>query len=264
MALTRYEEVAAHLRERIEAGEYPAGQKMPSVRTLTAVYDVSDGTIRQALRILEATGLVRTALKSGIIVRNRANRRRLTRASQISHDGAIYRFPAAAPEGEPWDAHGDPVASVEPVPADVAAALDLEPGTPTVRRRRVMSPRGEEPWDVIDTWIPPRVIDQAPAAGAPNPNEGGLRGGALARIEEAGHGPLSWEETARASTPTKEEADLLGISPHMPVMRILRVGYSAADGSPVECTAYVIPADRVEIHTSLTRGPSARWPVTYR
>jgi GntR family transcriptional regulator len=259
MPPTRYEETAAHLRQRIEDGDYEPGTKIPSVRTLAAIYDVSDATIRAALRVLEADGLVKTMSKSGIVVRERSGRRRLTRSSQISHDGRIYRFPAAAEQGEPWESHGSPVASIEPVPTDVAAIFGIEPGTPTARRRRVMSPQGEEPWDVIDSWIPPRVMAEAPQAAEPVTGPGGY----LARIEEAGHGPLSWEETARASMPTREEADLLGISPHMPVMRILRVGYSARDGQPAECSAYAIPADRIEIHTALTRGPSARWPVSY-
>lgn len=259
MTSTRYEETAAHLRERIEAGDYPPGSKFPSVRTLVVTYDVSDATIRAALRILEAEGLVKTVPKSGIIVRERGGRRRLTRSSQISHDGTMYRFPAAAEQGEPWTAHGKPKASVEPVPADVAAVFDLEPGTPVVRRRRVMSPEGEEPWDIIDTWIAPRIIALAPKAGEAVTGPGGY----LARIEETGHGPLSWEETARAAMPNREEAELLGISSLMPVMRILRIGISALDGLPAECSAYVIPSDRVEIHSSLTRGPSARWPVSY-
>ncbi|MFD5552037.1 GntR family transcriptional regulator [Streptomyces goshikiensis] len=259
MSATRYEETAAHLRERIKEGDYPPGTKLPSVRTLEATYDVSSGTIRAALRILEAEGLVKTVLKSGIVVRNQTSRRRLTRSSAITHDGTGYRFPAAAAVGEVWTPHGQPVASVEPVPADVAAVFGLDPGTPVVRRRRVMSPEGEDPWDVIDTWIPPRIITQAPQAGEPVTGKGGY----LARIEEAGHGPISWEETARADMPTKEESDLLGISTLMPVMRILRTGLSALDGLPVECSAYAIPADRVEIHSALQRADSAAWPVTY-
>ncbi|WP_328966260.1 GntR family transcriptional regulator [Streptomyces virginiae] len=259
MSPTRYEETAAHLRQRIEEGDYPPGSKIPSVRTLAAIYDVSDATIRAALRVLEAEGLVKTVSKSGIVVRERSGRRRLTRSSQISHDGKMYRFPAAAEQGEPWEAHGDPLASTEPVPADVAAVLGIEPGTPTARRRRVMSPQGEEPWDVIDSWIPPRIVAEAPQAAEPVTGTGGY----LARIEEAGHGPLSWEETARADMPSREEADLLGISPYMPVMRILRTAISARDGLPAECSSYVIPCDRIEIHSTLTRGPSARWPVSY-
>ncbi|MET8832027.1 GntR family transcriptional regulator [Streptomyces sp. NPDC004610] len=259
MSSTLYEETAARLRERIDAGEYPPGSRFPSVRTLVTDLGVSDATVRAALRILESQGLVKTRSKSGIVVRERSGRRRLTRASQISHDGKIYRFPAAAAQGEPWVPHGQPHTSEEPVPADIAEVFGLEPGTPVVRRRRVMSPQGEDPWDVIDTWIPPHIVAVAPKAAEAVTGQGGY----LARIEDTEHGPLSWEETARASMPSREEADLLGISPLMPVMRILRVGTSALDGRPAECSAYVIPADRVEIHSALTRGPSARWPVTY-
>lgn len=252
---TRYEDLAAQLRARILDGQLPPGERLPSVRALVAEHGVSDATVRAALRVLESEGLVRAAAKSGITVRERSGRRRLTRASQISHDANGYRFPAAGTER--WAPHGEPKASTEPVPADVAAVFGVEAGTPLFRRRRVMSPAGEDPWDVVDAWIAPHVADEAPAAVQPHPGPRGY----LARIEEAGHGPLTWEETARASMPTREEAELLGISPYMPVMRILRTGFSARDGRPAECSAYVIPADRIEIHTQLKRGPSARWPL---
>ncbi|MFE5541254.1 GntR family transcriptional regulator [Streptomyces sp. NPDC056519] len=260
MPSTRYEETAAHLRRRIEAGEYPQGSRLPSVRTLVTTYEVSGATIRAALRILESEGLVRAVLKSGIVVRGRRSRRGLAGARRISHDGTTYLFPlAAVREGEPPLLPGRPVTSFGHVPADVAAVLGVRAGARVVRRRVVLSPQGEEPWCLVDTWIPPRVVAAAPRSAWNRPGPGGY----VARIEEAGYGPLAWEEIARAAMPSREEAGLLGISPLMPVMRILRVGRSAQDGLPAECSAHVIPADQVELRSALVRGPSARWPVAY-
>lgn len=48
----------AHLRQRIEAGEFP--DLLPSERTLTEEYGVSKGTIRKALAQLRAEGLIKT------------------------------------------------------------------------------------------------------------------------------------------------------------------------------------------------------------
>jgi GntR family transcriptional regulator len=50
--------VLAHLRQRIEAGEFP--DLLPSERTLTEEYGVSKGTIRKALAELRMEGVIRT------------------------------------------------------------------------------------------------------------------------------------------------------------------------------------------------------------
>jgi GntR family transcriptional regulator len=257
--VTRYEEIADDLRRRIESGEFPAGATLPRYEDLSTEYDTGRSTLTSALRVLEEEGYVQPVMKRGLVVRDRSTRRRLTRRTLIAHtpDGG-YRFPAAE-DGERWTAHGTPSATWEATPPRVAEALEVELGSPAMRRRRVMSPEGEPPWSVTDTWIPQEITAEAPEAGQKNTG----RGGVLRRIEEAGHGPLSWTEGARAAMPGREEARLLGISRHMPVMEILRVGRSARTGKVVEATLYTIPCDRIEIQAELQRGPSAEWPVDY-
>lgn len=50
--------VLAHLRQRIEAGEF--ADLLPSERTLTEEYGVSKGTVRKALAELRMEGVIRT------------------------------------------------------------------------------------------------------------------------------------------------------------------------------------------------------------
>lgn len=255
MPLNRHEEIAAEIRSRIESGEFPAGDKLPKYTELIEEYGSTRVTIGEALAILKAEGLIWPVRRLGTVVRERSGRRRVTRGNLIEHDPASgYRFPGAA-NGEVWKPHGKPNASWEPMPKFIADAFELESGDLAVRRRRVMSPEGEQPWDIIDTWVPRHVADEAPMVAEPSTGPGGV----LRRIEEAGHGPISWDEYAMASMPTSEEAMLLKISPQMPIMRILRIGISARDGSAVECSAYAIPSDRIEIHSVLRRGPTAEW-----
>ncbi|MEV0495558.1 MULTISPECIES: GntR family transcriptional regulator [Streptomyces] len=54
----RYRRLAADLREAIEAGAYGAGGRLPSEEKLAQQYGVSRGTVRQALGVLRANGLV--------------------------------------------------------------------------------------------------------------------------------------------------------------------------------------------------------------
>lgn len=257
--VARYQEVAADLRRRILSGEYPPGSRLPGYRELLPRLGVGRGTLRRAIADLEIEGLIEVSPKRGITVRSRSDRRRITRRTAVMRDPARgYVFPAAARPDEPWGAHGQPRRSWEPAPADIAELLGVESGVEVLRRRRVMSPVGEPPFDIVDTWIHPVAVAEVPQVGEVNTGPGGY----LDRLEEAGHGPLSWDEYTRTRMPTPEEARLLGMPrTGMPVLVLTRVARSARTGVPVEATAAIIPADRVEVVTALTRDESAHWPV---
>jgi GntR family transcriptional regulator len=146
------------------------------------------------------------------------------------------------------------------VPAipEVAEHFGVEAGTDILRRRRVTSPADEPPFQLVDTWISPEGVADAPRVADPSPGPGGY----LDRLEEAGHGPLSWHETVQARMPETEEARLLGISTSLPVIETLIVGTSAKTRKPIEVTIRVIPSNRVQLTMDLQRGNGATWPVT--
>ncbi|MZD04711.1 GntR family transcriptional regulator [Streptomyces sp. SID5785] len=52
------QDIADELRERIRAGVLKAGDRLPTQATLAAQFDVERGTVRQALQLLEADGLL--------------------------------------------------------------------------------------------------------------------------------------------------------------------------------------------------------------
>lgn len=257
--MARYEIEAAHLRRMIESGEYGVGTTLPRITELSEARGVSPATIRRALEALSDEGLVRVVRGTGAIVQPPAPpRRRIQRGLLVERDPARgYVFPAASHPGEPWEAHGKPRASMEPAPALVADILGVAPGTPTLRRRRVTSPVGAPPFQLVDTWLSTTAIADAPRAAEPSTGPGGY----LDRLEEAGHGPISWAETTRARMPSSEEAKHLKIGTSLPVFELSLVGTSASTGDAIEATVRVIPADRVEMIATLDRAPSASWPV---
>jgi DNA-binding GntR family transcriptional regulator len=61
--LTPSRQIAALIREYIQAGLYPARQRMPSLPQMAAAYGTSVAVIRNALKLLIAEGLV--AARSG-------------------------------------------------------------------------------------------------------------------------------------------------------------------------------------------------------
>jgi GntR family transcriptional regulator len=256
--VARYREIADELRKQIKSGVYRPGDKLPSYEDLTRIYGVGRGVIRQALSELESDGLVRVVKKSGITVRKPGERRRLTRSHVVTRNPRRgYVFPAAASPDEPWMTHGQPRAALAEVPYEIADILGVGTGSKILRRRRVTSPEGEPPFQLVDTWIHPSAVTDAPQAAEPSTGPGGY----LDRLEEAGHGPVSWYEIARSRMPEAEEARLLDMPRGMPVLVLTRVGTSARTKRPIEVTTCVIPADRVEIASQLRRGSSAQWPV---
>ncbi|WP_412076732.1 GntR family transcriptional regulator [Streptomyces xanthophaeus] len=57
--LAPYEQIVADLQKRIRAGILPAGARLPSEAELAETYGVARGTVRRAVRELEAAGYVR-------------------------------------------------------------------------------------------------------------------------------------------------------------------------------------------------------------
>ena len=72
-----YRRLASHYRGAIEAGSLQAGERMPSLRNLMRLHDISLSTALQLCRTLESDGWAEARDRSGYFVR-RPQRLRLT------------------------------------------------------------------------------------------------------------------------------------------------------------------------------------------
>lgn len=252
-------DLADVLRERVISGQVPAGEKLGTINDLMQEFSLARETVRAAVGVLASEGLVRAVLRKGIVVQERVARRRIRRGLAVTRNPHYgYVFPATTDPMEPWQTHGNPYRSLEEVPQGVAEIFGVEVGSTVLRRRRVTSPEGEPPFQIADTWISPQAVIDAPRVAEPSTGPGGY----LDRLEEAGHGPISWQETTRVRMPSREEAGLLSISTSLPVFEITMVGTSARTRKPIEVTVKIIPGDRAELVLDLHRAESASWPVT--
>ncbi|GAA3595118.1 GntR family transcriptional regulator [Streptomyces osmaniensis] len=251
-------EIADALRVRVLNHETPAGGTLATLAELMEEYGVARDTIRAAVNILASEGLVRMVHRRGVVVQDRVRRRRIRRGQVVTrnpHTG--YVFPATHDPGEKWVAHGTPRRSLEAAPEIVTTTFSVDAGSSVLRRRRITSPEGEPPFQLVDTWLSAQAVTDAPQVAEPSTGPGGY----LDRLEEAGHGPLSWQEVTRVRMPSADEAKLLEIAQALPVFEITMTGYSARDDQALEVTIKVIPSDRVELVADLVRGESAEWPV---
>jgi GntR family transcriptional regulator len=64
----KYKAIAADLRAKIEAGEYPVGSRLPTHDTLMETYGVALNTVREALGELRDEGRVITQQGVGTVV----------------------------------------------------------------------------------------------------------------------------------------------------------------------------------------------------
>lgn len=267
MAAPPYRDIERALEQRIEAGEWAAGETLPRMEDLAREYNVSRNTVARAIAALADRGLVWSVPRRGTKVRP-AMRRRVQRGNlvkrntrHIGPDGKPtvggYSFPAAG-GGELWIHHITPtVGEAELTDERIAQFLRLPVGTMVLRRRRVTGPPGEPPFQRSETWIHPRAAAEVPAVAEPL---GSGPGAWIDRLEEVGHGPFEWVEFHRARLPDAEEASMLEIPKGLPIQEIVRVGYSARDKAAIEVTQVIIPSDRVEEVVHLRRDESAAWP----
>lgn len=68
-AVARYLQLASLFRRRIETGEWPLGQQVPTIGALAAQFGVAGMTIRQAMDILEKEGLIERHRAKGTFVK---------------------------------------------------------------------------------------------------------------------------------------------------------------------------------------------------
>ena len=138
---SRYAALAAAMRERIVAGEWPPGSAIPAEQMLAAEHGVALGTMRRALDLLAEQGLIERVHGRGTFVRQGLSGAPMLR---------FFRFGAvgnAAP--------GSRILARErlPLPAEVARALGCGPGEMGLRLLRLRSV-GEQPVLHEEIWLP--------------------------------------------------------------------------------------------------------------
>lgn len=65
-----YEQIAEQVKQQIVSGKLPPGHKLPSTRELTERYQVGRSTMREALSMLKAMGLIEIRQGEGCFVRS--------------------------------------------------------------------------------------------------------------------------------------------------------------------------------------------------
>ncbi|GAB3904187.1 hypothetical protein GCM10027612_71690 [Microbispora bryophytorum subsp. camponoti] len=117
--MARYEQIASDLRDAIVRGGYPIGAQLPSEAELALRYSAARGTVRQAVALLAAEGLVGS----------RQGARRIVLGSERSQSFAELHSFAQWARSMGYRASGTVLSSQRrPCSPSEAVRLSLEPG----------------------------------------------------------------------------------------------------------------------------------------
>jgi GntR family transcriptional regulator len=236
-----YRQIADQLRNAITRGEFTPGAKLPSERVLMDRYQTSRVTVRQAIAVLGAEGLIDVEHGRGVFVRSRPplrrlGRERLGRREREAGKGAFLSDAMAA--GREASAEVEVARGV--APPEVAERLHLSQGDQVLIRRRRMLADGQ-PVQLATSYLPLELVEGTQIEQADTGT-----GGTYARLEELGHRLGRFQEDLSARMPLPDEARALRLGAGVPVIRVVRTAFDE-QGAPVEVNEMVLAADRYEL-----------------
>jgi GntR family transcriptional regulator len=228
----KYAQVVAEIKARIDRGDYPPGDLLPSEHQLVEQFGVSRPTIVKALSALRQDGWIDTQQGRGSFVRGRPA---LDGAERTRPASSVLELPETELSGELVQA------GVKAAPLLVLNLLKLAPGAKAFLRQRLLSD-GDGPVELASVWLP---LELAAGTDLASPELLGesmryhLRARKKIRFDHA-------VEQITARHPTGEEAALLRVAADAPVLAVTVTVYDAAK-TPLQVADIVLPGERHEL-----------------
>lgn len=223
-----YQQIKAAILHGIEAGEWHAGEMIPSEVELARRFDVSQGTVRKAIEALAAEGLLSRRQGKGTYV------------TSHREPGAHYRFLRLRPDHGSATQPGSRIVDCRRVraPADVARELGIRAGESVLFIRRLLT-FADDPVVLDDIWLAGEEFRQLTADRLADHS-----GQLYAVIEtELGTKMIHAREKLRAVCASEAQAGSLGVALGCPLLLVERVT-STFNGRPVELRRGLYRTDR--------------------
>ncbi|MGV9295281.1 GntR family transcriptional regulator [Amycolatopsis sp. NPDC003676] len=240
-----YRDLAAILRDAIRRGDYAPDSTLPKQEELAAEYGVNVNTVRKAVGLLEAEGLVTPIRRRGTVVRARPPMKRLGAdryaKSKWKYGDAVAFIADREASGREWKP-ADQTQTVSRIEADteVAEALSIDVGSPVYERARLVKDAGQPTHTLSSYYRPEDVEGTRLVDGTPGPAG---RGGGFLVLTLQGLEPDTISETVCSRMPTPDEIETLELLAGEPVMVLQRRTFTA-DGRVVEFARGVHAASR--------------------
>jgi len=221
----RYQQVADELRAAIVAGDFADGEQLPTEGVLCERFSVSRFTVREALRRLQAEGLIRRRRGSGTVVDlgGRSLRQPISNVKELLQyaAGSVFDFT---------------VHRRLPAGVALAAAIGVEPGSRWIHLSGIRTMNGQ-PVALSDVYVHADLEAHVTKL-VPSPEPLFEQ---LAR--SAGYRIVRIEQDISAVLAGAREAAALGVPRRGPVLKIIRA-YQDDTGRIVQVSVSLHPGDR--------------------
>jgi GntR family transcriptional regulator len=250
MADPMYRVIADDLRRQILSGELPANAQLKTEVELREEYGrgetlISRTTVRDAIKLLVAQGLVETRPGQGTFVLGRTE----AFVSKLTADPAaggledeIYRSEVER-QGRLPDESRPRVEVQQPVPA-IAQLLELNgvAGAQVISRHQQRSIDGT-PYSMQTTYYPMRFVTELQAVRLLEARD--IEGGVVKYLRDLGINQVGWRDQFFVRPPDANERAFFNLSERVQVamLAVWRTGYDEA-GKPIRVTVTVYPGDR--------------------
>ncbi len=223
-SIRKSELVRQHLLALIEDGLGPH-DKLPTERQLADMLNVSRLTVRRALGDLTTENLVYRVQGSGTFVRPS----RIAKSIELTSFSEDMRSRGLVPGSSAIEVYE------EPAGAQLAAVLELSPGTPVTSVRRVRTADGA-PMCLEQIQVPTHV--------APGLTREDLAG-SLYELLAARYGIVidRADQSIRATVLDADDADRLGVPAYSPAFEVRRIAIDNR-GRPIERAVSLYRGDR--------------------
>jgi len=234
-----YQQIKDLILQSLQSGEWKPGEAIPSEMDLAARYRVSQGTVRKAIDALSADNLLVRRQGKGTFVATHAEQ-------QVQ-----YRFLKLQPDNGNHQHEGPADRTIidckrQRASADIARGLSLRAGDAVLQIKRVLAFSGV-PTILEDIWLP-----APPFKGLTAERLSTYRGPMYALFEtEFGVRMVRAEERIRAVNPDLEQAPLLGVSGHAPLLSVERIAFTYND-VPMELRRGLYRTDTHHYHNALS------------
>jgi len=231
-----YQQIFVLLRNQIEAGDLAPGARVMGEVDLCDAFKVSRITARRALNELARQGLVERARGRGTIVAPR----RAPDPMRATFDGLLENIGHIGRTTTVRVLHR----GTEPAMQEVAAQLQLAPGTPVLHALRVREIAGQG-MSYLATWVPSDIaalIEGQDMSATP----------LLLLLEEAGVPVASATQTITATLADAAAAGALGVPAGSPLIDVRRT-VSDANDRPVEFIKILYRPELYQFHMSMRR-----------
>ena len=222
-----YAQIKHAIERRIASGEWTAGQKLPSENELVDALGVSRMTINRALRELTQQGLIQRVHGLGSFV-----------AETPRHASLIELQDIALEIEQRGQRHRARVLRQErlPVPADIAARMQMPPRSPVFHLRAVHY-QDDLPIQLEDRYVNPEAM--------PGFIEQDFSASTATAYLLQQFKPDEMEHRVSAVLPDAETRELLGLEPGQPCLQLTRRTWK--DARVVTHVTLTYPGDRYEL-----------------